>query len=78
MTAVENIQLERIEQKLDVLNGFMNTYIEKSIHCNEKFTSINSHINTLYKKADWNRTKILVFGGVVAAAIWFLDSVIKF
>jgi len=77
--------LERIETKLDeqtkrieVLNGFVATYTERSAHCAIKFIALDTEIKTLNEKANWNRTKILIFMGVIAGVVYFLDKVLKF
>ncbi len=77
MTPTENIQLERIEEKIDTLNRFMATYTEKSIHCAENFVRVNEHIKTLYTRADWNRNKIIIFMAVAGVMVWVIDKLVK-
>lgn len=77
--------LDRIENKLDeqtkrieALNGFVATYTERSAHCAIKFLNIDTELRSLNKRADWNRTKILIFMGVITGIVYFLDKVLKF
>ena len=82
MTANENIQLERIEVKIDTLNNFMATYTEKSVHCTAKFKEledtkkdINIKIDNVVAAANWNKWKIVFFSGGFAV-IWAILLII--
>ena len=77
MTANENIQLERIEVKIDTLNEFMATYTEKSIHCKTRFDGVDVTIKELKKMAEWNRTKIIGAMFIFGTLVWVLEKLMK-
>jgi len=77
MTANENIQLERIEEKIDTLNNFMATYTEKSKHCAKAFGDIDGKISEIKKVSEWNRNKIIAFMAIFGAIIWAIGKFIR-
>jgi hypothetical protein len=62
--------IRRLDEKVDVLTGFMQTYTEKSKHCDAQFKALEA-------MALWSRKTLLRWSGGLAVVMFLLGIAAK-